>query len=345
MPKTIRNLYDEKLTFKKLLEAHERSRKGKSSKRDVLKFSVDLETNIMNIMKSLKLETYETGNYYNFIIYEPKERLIKALPYKDRIVQQWYIGEFIKPYILPRFIKDTYACIDGRGTHAAVLTVQKYMRRMYHKYGDYYILKYDIKKFFYNIDKKILYELMKQYISDPKLLKLTYKFIYDDHEEVGIPIGNYTSQFFANIYLHELDKYVKEELKIKYYVRYMDDFIMLLETKEECKIVKEKIEIFVATKLKLSLNHKSRYYPSKMGVNFCGYRIFETHRLLRTSSKRKINKKIKVWNKLYEANKLDSNKMLLSWNSWKAHASHANTYKLKENLFDKIVPQEFLSKN
>ena len=345
MPKTIRNKYDECLTFSKLLEAHERARKGKANKRDVLKFSVDLETNITNILTCLKNENYKTGKYYNFTIYEPKERLIKALPYKDRVVQQWYIKEFIKPYIIPRFIKDTYACIDTRGTHSAVNSVQNYMRKMYRNYKEYYILKCDIKKFFYNIDKEILFNIMKKYISDLKLLNLTKIFIYDDGGEKGIPIGNYTSQFFANIYLNELDKHVKETLRIKYYVRYMDDFIILLKTKAECKEIKNKIEEFISLYLRLSLNSKSRYYPNKMGVNFCGYRIFETHRLVRTRCKQKMNKQIKKWNKLYEEGRLNTQRMLLSWNSFKAHTSHANTYKLKTTLFDKIEAKEILSKN
>lgn len=345
MPKTIRNEYDKHLTFNKLLEAHERARKGKNSKKDVLKFNIDLETNLINILNSLKKQTYKTGKYYEFTIHEPKERLIKALPYKDRIVQQWYIAEFIKPYIIPRFIKDTYACIDKRGTHLAVNSIQNYQRKMHRKVNEYYILKCDIKKFFYNIDKGILYKLMQKYILDPKLLRLTEIFIYDDGGEKGIPIGNYTSQFFANIYLHELDKYVKEVLKIKYYARYMDDFILLLETKEECKKIKLKIENFIQEYLKLSLNSKSRYYPNKMGVNFCGYRIYETHRLIRNRCKQKMRKQIKNWNKLYQSGKLDTNKMLLSWNSFKAHISHANSYYLKDKMFAKIIAQEILSKN
>lgn len=120
-----------------------------------------------------------------------------------------------------KFISTTCACIDVRGTHYAVRLTQKYMRTMKRKYHNYYILKLDIKKYFYSIHKDILYNIMCEYISDRRLLELTYKFIYDNDEKVGIPIGNYTSQYFANIYLDKLDKYIKEKLKIKYYVRYM----------------------------------------------------------------------------------------------------------------------------
>lgn len=121
-------------------------------------------------------------------------------------LQQWYIYEFIKPYIIPRLINNTCACIDKRGTHYAVKLTQKYMQIMKRKYHNYYILKLDIKKYFYNIDKDILYNIMNEYITDKLLLGLTKKFIYDNKEKIGIPIGNYTSQYFANIYLDKLDR-------------------------------------------------------------------------------------------------------------------------------------------
>lgn len=336
MSKTIKNCYSEKLTFDNLLKAHQRASIGKVNRIELLKFNIDLETNIHSILKQLESNSYKLGKYRIFTIYEPKERVIKCLPYKDRIVQQWYIYEFIKPYIMNKFIYSTCACIDGRGTHFAVRLTQKYMRIMKRKYNKYYILKLDIKKYFYNIDKDILYNIMAEYISDKKLLNLTYKFIYDDKEQVGIPIGNYTSQYFANIYLDKLDKYIKEVLKIKYYVRYMDDFVILVSSKDECIFLKEKISQYLKNNLHLELNSKSRYYPNKMGVNFCGYRIYETHILIRTRSKRKIKKNMKLWKKLSANNKLDKTKMSLSLNSWLGHVKHANSYNLVEKYLSKI---------
>ena len=138
----------------------------------------------------------------------------------------------------------------------------------------------------------------------------------DNMNKKGIPIGNYTSQFFANIYMNELDQYVKHILKCKYYVRYMDDFIILLKTKQECIEIKKLIEKFIDFHLELKLNDKSRYYPYSMGVNFCGYRTFTTHRLLRVSSKTKIKNNVKKWNKLWELNKLNTNQAIMSLNSW-----------------------------
>lgn len=341
MSKTIKNSFYSKLTFDHLLNAHNRACIGKTTRPELLRFNIDLETNLHAILKNLKEGTYKLGKYRVFTIHEPKERIIKCLPYRDRVVQQWYIYEFIKPYIMNKFINTTCACIDKRGTHYAVRLTQKFMRIMKRKHNNYYILKLDVKKYFYNIDKDILYNIMCEYISDKKLLELTRIFIYDNEEKVGIPIGNYTSQYFANIYLDKLDKYIKEVLKVKYYVRYMDDFVIMAETKDECILLKEKINNYLKEKLHLELNSKSRYYPNKMGVNFCGYRIFETHILIRERSKKKIKKKIKEWNKLYKSNELDILHMRLSFGSWLGHAKHANSYNITNKYKNKIIYYQY----
>lgn len=213
--------------------------------------------------------------------------------------------------------------------------VCKYMRAMKRKHSSYFILKLYIKKYFYNIDRDILFSIMKKYISDKKLLWLTKLFIYDEGYE-GIPIGNYTSQYFANIYLNELDYYVKDRIKIKYYVRYMDDMVILCESKEEGKMFFQFIKSFLEERLGLELNKKSRCYPSSLGVNFYGYRIYETHKLVRNSSKKMIRKKIKLWRKYYNKGILDKKKMVLSFNSWVNHIRQANSYNLEVVIRERI---------
>ena len=335
MPKNIKNIFYKNLTFEKLMQAHKRAKKHKTYKNELIQFEFNLENNIINLMNQLKNKTYRLGKYFVFKVYEPKERMIQALPYKDRIIHQWYVEEFIKPYIVPKFIPTTYACLTNKGTHKAVEEVSRQMRICQRNMGTFWILKCDIHKFFYNIHPYTLFEIMKRYISDYDLLHLTKIFIFNgdvNKENVGIPIGNYTSQFFANIYLNELDQYIKRVLKIKYYTRYMDDFILILNTKQECIEIKKKIELFLEEKLKLKLNDKSRYYPSKMGVNFCGYRIFTTHKLLRLSSKKKIKKNIKKWNHQFEIGNLDINHTIQSLNSWIGHSSHCNSYHLQQKM-------------
>lgn len=308
-----------------MLQAHIRASKGKRHKKEIILFEMDLETNLIRIIDDIKNGTYKFGAYREFIVYEPKERIIKSLPYRDRVVHQWYIEEFIKPFFYPRFIKDTYACLDERGTHKCVSVTQKYMRRIGKKHHEYYVLKCDVKKYFYNIDKNILIDILKRNIKDDKLIEFS-KVILDDGETIGIPIGNYTSQYYANIYLNELDHFVKEKLRVKYYIRYMDDFILLLDSREEAKRYYDEIAIFLKEKLHLDLNSKSKYFPSKYGIDFCGYRIFETHIILRKRFKKKLKKNIYLWKYLKDKNILDRKKMELSWNSYLGHASHANAH-------------------
>ncbi len=179
---------------------------------------------------------------------------------------------------------------------------------------------------------------MKKYFGDKELLAFTENIIMFNRnidmfpENVGLPIGNYTSQYFANIYMNRLDIYVKQVLGIKYYVRYMDDFILCLRNKEESKMIKVKIEDFLKKELRLELNDKSRYYPSKMGVDFCGYRIWETHSLIRNGCKKRMKKKVKGFNKAYEKGKLDINMAMQSINSFRGHISHASSYLLENKI-------------
>ena len=215
MSKTIKKCFDEKLTYINLYNAYYRICKCKRNKKYILKYDVDLEIGLNMLLQELKDNKYKLGNYHEFTIYEPKERLIKALPFRDRIVHQWYIEEFVKPYIIPRFITDSSSCIEGRGSHKGVNKLQKYMHSMYLKNNDYYVLKCDISKYFYSIDRDVLFDIVSKYFSDKKLLNLTKIIIYDNSNGVGIPIGNYTSQYLANIYLNELDYFVKEDLKVK----------------------------------------------------------------------------------------------------------------------------------
>ena len=189
MSKKIKKCFDKKLTFQKLIEAHSRTKKYKTYKNEVIKFEINLENNIINLLNNIKNNTYKIGKYFQFKVYDPKERIINALPYQDRIVHQWYVEEFIKPYIVPKFINTSFACLKDKGTHRAVEEVQKQLRIFKRNYGDFWILKCDIKKFFYSINPNILFEIMKKYISDEKLLSFTHLLIFDHwSDKIGIPI-------------------------------------------------------------------------------------------------------------------------------------------------------------
>ncbi len=191
MPKKIKNAFFKNLTFQKFLEAHNRAKKNKMYKNEVLKFDLNLESNIISIINGIKNNTFKVGDYYSFIVYEPKERLIHSLPYRDRVVHQWYVEEFVKPYIMPKFIGTSFACLPDRGTHKAVAAVQKMMQKYSKKFPDYYILKCDIRKYFNSIDTNVLFEIMKKYIDDKALLNFTHKLIFEKrpfNTPAGIPI-------------------------------------------------------------------------------------------------------------------------------------------------------------
>ena len=340
MPKRIGNIYQNAIKFEKFKSAYERTSVSKKNKIDRIKFGMYLEDNIYKMGVELKEKTYEVGKYKMFKVYIPKERGIYCLDFYDRVVQQWYVYEFILPYMVKKFIVDSYACIKGRGVHSAINKLQKYMRIAKRRWEEPYVLKYDIKKFFYSIDQKILYEIMCKYYKDKDFLELTKKFIQFGPEGekckefgIGIPIGNYTSQFFANIYMNELDQYIKRELKVEYYIRYMDDGVMILENKERAKEILIKIEKFVNERLNLKFNRKTSYFPLKVGVIFCGYKIYTTHKLLKRANIKRMKRRIRTWNKKYETADVEDIK---SWKqsfwAWKGYAKEAEKYTLYNRL-------------
>lgn len=332
MPKRINNIFYEKLKFSNMYNAYERAAKGKHKNKEVICFELDLANNILNILRELYSGKYRTGVYRKFKIYEPKERIIESLPFKDRIVQQWFVEEFIKPIFVPKFIQDTYACIENRGVHKCVKKLNRYMYNYKKKNPNFYILKCDVSKFFYSINKEKLYLIIKRYVKDKNFLELTKLLINNDNEKYGIPIGNYTSQYFANIYLNELDHFVKEKLNIKYYVRYMDDFALLLKDKNTCKETLNKITQFLENELDLKLNKKTNYFKQNQGINFCGYKIFSSHILVKKENIKKAKRKIKKWNKLYEQKKLQFKETTTKLNAWLGHVQNADTFNLVNNV-------------
>lgn len=311
---------EDKLTIEAIYRAHCRARKGKTKRSSVV--DVDLRpmiymTHILNVLRD---GIYVPSRFREFTVTDPKKRLVLALPYVDRIVHQWLIEEFIKPYYLPRFIKDSYACIPGRGSHAAVKCIQGYMRDMRQRQGKYYIVKMDISKYFYNIDRDVLFKILKRATTNPQLLDLLHTIIFSDAARVGIPIGNYTSQYFANIYLNELDQYCKHNLGVKYYVRYMDDFILLAPNKRKARRWYRAIQRYAESYLHLKLNPKSCFYPSSHGLDFVGYKIMNNCLRLRQRSKRKLNNII--WN--YQHDYTTEADFVTSVAAWLGHAGHAN---------------------
>ena len=294
MPKTVRNKYYKNLTYEKLMEAHIKSRKGKGYRKEIIEFNLKQEEYIMWLLEKLQNKTYKHGGYTTFYVTEPKVRKIEKSKYIDRIVHRWVVNNFLEPAFVPQFVPTSYACIKGKGMHRAAIYVQQSMKHCKRIWNEYYILKMDIAKYFDNIDKNILFNILKKKIKDKDLLWLLNEILYAQKREKGLEIGNYTSQMFANIYLNEIDQYIKRELKIKYYCRYLDDSVLLVKTKQEAKQALKKITIFLKENLGLELNKKTQIFKNKQGVNFCGYKINEYRMKIRDKGKRKLKKKIKL---------------------------------------------------
>lgn len=336
MPKTVRNKFYENLTYEKLLEAHIKSRKGKGYRKEIILFNLKQEEYIMYLLEKLKNKTYKHGGYTTFYISEPKVRKIEKSRYIDRIVHRWVVDNFLEPYFVPQFIYSSFACLKNKGMHKSAKYVQEKMQHCKRIWGEYYILKMDIAKYFDNINKNILLDIIKIKIKDENILWLIKEILFSQKREKGLDIENYTSQMFANIYLNEVDQYVKHKLKIKYYCRYLDDSVLMVKTKKEAKEALKKIQIFLKEKLELELNKKTQIFKNKQGVNFCGYKINEYRMKIRDKGKRKLKKKIKKLKYEIKIGKITSKE------AHKYLAGHLGYIKIADvkNLTDKLFYKE-----
>ncbi len=354
MAKTYSRLIDQVHSFEALHAAYKRARRGKRSRLAVLHFEQDLEGELIRLQRELIEGQYKTSRYHRFQIYEPKPREVAALPFRDRVLQHSLVAA-IEPIWERRFIADSYACRPGRGMHRGADRAQAMLRQVLRRDGCIYALKADIRKYFASIDHGVLTALLQRHIACNPTLKLCCEIIAStanpiDSTPHGLPIGNLTSQLFANVYLHELDRYVKHELKLKNYVRYMDDFIVVHHDKRTLQIIRAKIELFLWEKLRLRTNNKTQIFPVSQqqgrGLDFLGYHLWPTHRRLRKSSIRRIVRTLKRARRLYAQGQIKLEQVQASVRSWVAHARNANTYGLRRRLladhrFSKTNPPQF----
>ena len=334
MPKTIRNEFDKKLSYENLMKAHKLSKKGKGYRKEIILFNLKQEEYIMWLYEKLKNGTYRHSGYTIFYVTEPKLRKIEKSIYIDRIVHRWVVDNFLEPYFVPTFVNTSYACLKKRGMHKACLDVQNTMKHLERTWKEYYILKMDVRKYFQNIDKDILYKILNKKIQDNKLLWLLKEIIYSNEGKKGLAIGNYTSQMFANIYLNEVDQYIKNKLHCKYYYRYLDDSICMFKTKEKAKNTLEKIKEFLEKNLELELNEKTQIFKNKQGVNFCGYKINPYRLKIRDKGKRKLKKKVKELKYKIGVGELDSKEAKKYLCGHFGYIKYANVKNLAEKIFD-----------
>nr|WP_278252026.1 reverse transcriptase/maturase family protein [Faecalibacterium sp. BCRC 81149] len=292
------------------------------------------------------------GPYRKLWVSVPKKRLVMALPYPDRIVQ-WSLYQYLNPIYDRLFIEDSYACRKGKGSHKAAARLQYWMRQVDRKPGPgWYYLKLDISKFFYRVNHAKLLKILAKRIKDPELMKFLGSVVNSRAEpfglprgkapqdtppeewlyDVGMPIGNLTSQLFANIYMNELDQYCKHVLKIHYYIRYMDDIVILGENKETLHEWKEKIETFLHEELELDLNNKTCIRPVRMGVEFVGVRIWPTYMKLRKSTVGRLKREVKKISELYASGQMDEEAFKRRVASIKGLLEHTESESLRWRL-------------
>lgn len=341
--KIYKNLFNKMVSTENIFKAWDEFKKGKREKLDVQIFEFHLEDNLFKLQQDLANKTYKHSEYTSFNIQDPKLRHIHKAIVKDRIVHH-LLFNCLNSVFERTFISDSYSCRKKKGTHKAIERLKIFSRKIEQTHGSCFVLKCDIKKFFASVDHKILFDIITKKVKDLNILRLVKEVIDSFKSEFstnknskGAPIGNLTSQLFANIYLNELDQFIKQKLKVKYYIRYTDDFVVLHQDKDYILKIKTKIENFLKKKLKLSL-HPDKVSIRKygQGIDFLGYVTLPKVRVLRTKTKKRIIRKLKQRVKQFKNNEIKEETLLQSINSYLGVLSHADTHELKQKLFHQI---------
>jgi len=310
------------ITSKENLEiAYRKAILHKRAMRNIIKFNENIENNLAEIRNLLLTKKFRTSHYYAKTVYEPKKRTIYVLPFNpDRIVQHALMNVIV-PIWEKLFITDSYACITDRGIHAGSRRTMEFVRR------NKYVLKCDISKFYPSVDQDILMEIVERKIKCKDTLWLIDEIIHSFPGGKNVPIGNYTSQWFGNLYLNELDQYVKNVLRIRDYIRYCDDFCLFHNDKAVLRDAAKKIQDFIGEKLLLKFS-KCELFPVSHGVDFLGYRHFDNYILLRRSTAKRVRKRLQRLPKQYAEGKITAEQYRSSVCSTWGWLKHANTHNL-----------------
>ncbi len=343
------NLYPQIIEFENIYLAARKAQKGKRFQENVLKFNYNLETELLKIQQELTNKTYHPRSYRTFHLRDIKTRLISAAPYRDRVVHH-ALCNIIVPIFERTFINDTYANREGYGTHKALRRFTDFAR------SSRYVLQCDIRKYFPSIDHQILKQLIRRKIKCPETLWLIDTIIDNSNEQEqiihyfpgddlltpierrhGLPIGNLTSQWMANIYLSGFDHFVKEQIKASKYVRYVDDFALFSDDHQFLKEARLAIEDYLA-QLRLKIHPiKSQLFETKHGASFLGFRVFPNLIKVRNNNLHRARKRLKKLQKDYGQGKINFNDIKQSLQSWSAHLEHGDTWRLRQQIFSSLV--------
>ncbi|MBS0615368.1 MAG: group II intron reverse transcriptase domain-containing protein [Verrucomicrobia bacterium] len=337
--KIFHNFFDQMVSLDHLFQSWNYFRRGKGKRKDVQQFERHLEDNIFELQLDLQTLQYQHGPYHQFFVFDPKERHISGASVRDQLVHQ-AIYTILTDLFDRKFIFHSLSSRLQKGTHIGIDHLHRMIRKVSaNGKKPCFALKMDIRRFFDNIDHQILKKLIQKNLHDEKILHLVGTIIdsfntqNSSHSAVGIPLGNVTSQLFANIYLHELDMFIKQTLHERYYLRYCDDFIFLSPNEHHLKSLIPIVEKFLLEKLRLEL-HPKKIILRKLnqGIDFVGYVLFSKYRLVRATTKRRIKKRLKETYEQYLEGKIDANFMDQRLQSYLGILSHANQHTLSQAL-------------
>ncbi len=348
--KSYRHLYEQVCAWDNLYLAYRRARKGKRGRPPAADFEFDLEANLVGLQRELREKTYIPGAYSSFYIHEPKRRLISAAPFRDRVVHH-ALCNVIEPILERSFIFDSYANRAGKGTHAALDRTQEYARRYR------YVLQCDVRQFFPSIDLTILREILTRKIADPAVLGLIdgilasgigvlseeYEMEWFTGDDLlaatrprGLPIGNLTSQFWANCYLNPADHFVKRELHCPGYIRYVDDFLLFADDKETLWTWQQAVIDRLAG-LRLTIHPGAHPRPVTEGIPFLGFVVYPTHRLLKRRKVVHFRQQLRSQMRGYRAGQVPADKVSASVLGWINHARYGDTWGLRRAVLKEVT--------
>ena len=334
-----RDLWKELCSIDNLESAYKKARKHKTLKSYVLEFEKNLIENLNQLQIELLFHSYTPRLLETFILREPRTRKISKSHFRDRIVHH-VLCNIIEPSFERMFIYDSYANRVGKGTLKAIQRFGHFQKKLSRNNSSpVFILKSDIRHYFDEVDHSILLKILRKRINDPKVLWLIQKILsnYSTISGKGMPLGNLTSQFFANVYLNELDQFVKHKLKAKYYIRYVDDFVILHNSREKLFDWKQEIDKFLQEKLLLELHpEKTKIVSAVNGVNFLGLKIFPYYKIMKKRNIHSFQRKLKRLCEKYDNGEIIYDTIYDFLEGWIAYANNANTYNLRKKIMGSV---------
>jgi len=330
------NYFQELTKFENLYSSYKISMRGKGKSKSAAKFNIMALENICVMKRQLNDRTYKIAPYSEFVVTEPKRRVIRSGSFRDKVLQHCLCDYVLHPRMKDVFIRDNYAGQLGKGTLFGLNRLSENLCAFNEEHGcDGYILKCDITKFFYSINHDVMKKCIRRYFDDESIQWICDLFV-DSTDGDGLPLGNQCSQVFALIYLTGLDHFITEDLGCRFYGRYMDDFYLLSEDKTYLKECLQKIREYLKD-FHLTLNSKTEIVPMRKGIRFLGFHTYLTRngkviRKLTGENKRKIKKRLRVNAKLVKEGRMSEKKFYEKYDSWKNHASHGNCCRLIQSM-------------